>query len=275
MTARVAPTIRAMTELDESIRLAPAGPHTWTATADPRRVASTGMFGGWTAALLLQAVRGDAAGRDQGSPVSLSVHYVSAIAPGSALALRTRFVGGTRALSTWQVELAIGAAESPAALATVVLAPRRETFGFTEAPMPEVPPPDGLPIVHPPGTFGERSRMRPIRGFPPFAQPDARTLFWVRETSGRALDTLQLAYLADNYPPRSWSRRGDPGPYSTITLSVFFHATDAELSGLGDDDVLIEATASRAESATVGAHARLWSRGGVLLATTEQLGWYR
>jgi acyl-CoA thioesterase len=264
-----------MTELDESLRLAPAAPHAWTASADPRRVASTGMFGGWTAALLLRAVQADAAESDPGSPASLSVHYVSAIAPGSALALRTRFVGGTRALSTWQVELAIEGAEAPAALGTVVLARRRETFAFTEAAMPEVPPPDGLPVVHPPGTFGERCNMRPIRGFPPFAQPDARTLLWVRETSGRALDALQLAYLADNYPPRSWPRRTEPGPYSTITLSVFFHATDAELAALGDDDVLIDATASRAESATVGAQARLWSRGGVLLATTEQLGWFR
>ena len=56
---------------------------------------------------------------------------------------------------------------------------------------------------------------------------------------------------------------------------MFFHATDDELAALGDDDVLIDATASRAESATVGAQARLWSRGGVLLATTEQLGWFR
>ena len=112
-------------------------------------------------------------------------------------------------------------------------------------------------------------------GFPPFGQPDSRSVFWVRETSGRPLDAIQLAYLADNFPPRPWSRRKEPGPYSTLTMSVYFHATEAELAAIGDDDVLLEVSASRAESSTVAADARLWSRAGALLATTEQLGWFR
>ena len=141
--------------------------------------------------------------------------------------------------------------------------------------MPEAPPPDGLPQFHPPGTFGQRSRFQPVHGFPIFNRSDARSVFWLRETSGRAIDAVQLAYLADNFPPRSWSRRSEPGPYSTLTLSVYFHATDAELAALGDDDVLLEVSSSRAESSTIAAHARIWSRGGVLLATTEQLGWFR
>ena len=75
-----------MNEFDESIALAPAGPNAWTAHADPRREAGTGMFGGWTAALLLKAVLGDAA--DAGTPVSLSVHFLNAVLPNSALTRR-------------------------------------------------------------------------------------------------------------------------------------------------------------------------------------------
>jgi len=230
-----------MNEFDESIELAPAGLHEWTSRADPRRESTTGMFGGWSAALLLKAVRSDAV--DAGSPVSLSVHFLNAVIPGSALTVRTRPLG--------------------------------ESFGFTDAVMPEAPPPDALPTFHPPGTFGQRSLARPVHGFPIFDRTDSRAVLWVRETSGRAIDAIQLAYLADNYPPRSWSRRTEPGPYSTITLSAYFHATDAELAALGDDDVLLDVSSSRAESSTVAAHARIWSRGGVLLATTEQLGWFR
>ena len=262
-----------MNELDESLALAAAGAHAWTARADPRREASTGMFGGWTAAILLKAVLADAV--EQGGPVSLTVHFITAVAPGSALVLTTRPIGGSRALATWQAELAVEGGQGPGAVATVVLAKRRETFGFTDAVMPPAPPPDGLPEVHPPGTFGQRSLIRPVDGFPMFSRADSRTVFWVRETSGRGFDALQLAYIADNYPPRVWSRRTEPGPYSTITLSVYFHATEGELAAVGDDDVLLEATASRAESSTVAAHARIWSRGGALLATTEQLGWFR
>ena len=58
-------------------------------------------------------------------------------------------------------------------------------------------------------------------------------------------------------------------------MSVYFHAADAELAALGDDEVLLDVSASRAESSTVAAHACLWSRAGSLLATTEQLGWFR
>ncbi len=262
-----------MNEFDESIALSPATPREWTGRADPRREANTGMFGGWTSALLLKAVLSDAV--DAGSPVSLSLNFINAVLPGSALTVRTRPLGGSRALVTWQAELLAEGAAGPAAIATVVLAKRRESFGFTDAVMPDAPPPDALPTFHPPGTFGQRSRIRPVHGFPIFNRADARSVFWVRETSGRALDAIQLAYLADNYPPRSWSRRTEPGPYSTVTLSAYFLATDAELAALGDDDVLLDVSCSRAESSTVAAQARIWSRGGVLLATTEQLGWFR
>lgn len=262
-----------MTEFDESIELRSTAPHVWTGRADPRREATTGMFGGWTAALLLKAVTSDAG--DQGTPCSLSVHFVKAIIPGSELTLRTKALGGSRALSTWQAELAVAGSEDAAAIATVVMARRRESLGFTDPRMPTAAAPEGLPTFHPPGSFGQRCVLKPVYGFPPFDRPDARSAFWVRETSGRALDHVQLAYLADNFPPRHWSRRSEPGPYSTITMSVYFHATDPEIAALGDDDVLLEVEASRAQSSTVAAHARIWSRGGLLLATTEQLGWFK
>ena len=262
-----------MNEFDESIALTAMAPHEWTGHADPRREATTGMFGGWTAAMLLKAVLSDAV--DQGSPSALTVHFVKAVLPGSDVTLRTRLVGGSRALSTWQAELATPGADGPAAIATVVLARRRESTGFTDLRMPDAPPPDTLPGFHPPGPFGQRSRSTPVYGFPLFNRPDTRSTFWVRETSGRALDAIQLAYLADNFPPRPWTQRSGPAPYSTITLSAYFHATEQELAALGDDDVLIDVVGSRAESSTVGAHARIWSRGGALLVTTEQLGWFK
>jgi acyl-CoA thioesterase len=58
-------------------------------------------------------------------------------------------------------------------------------------------------------------------------------------------------------------------------MSVYFHATDDEVAAIGDDYILNEATGSRGARSTAGQHARLWSRAGVLLATSEQLSWYR
>jgi acyl-CoA thioesterase len=141
--------------------------------------------------------------------------------------------------------------------------------------MPDAADPNALPEFHPPGTFGERTSARPVMGYPPFNQAVTRSVGWVRDTSARSLDYVQLAYLADNYPPRIWFKSPGPRPYSTVTMSIYFHASEAELRELGDDYILIDATGSRAESSTVGAHARLWSRKGTLLATTQQLGWFK
>ena len=62
---------------------------------------------------------------------------------------------------------------------------------------------------------------------------------------------------------------------ATPTLSVYFLGTTDEIIAAGDDYVLNEATGTRCEQSTSGQQARLWSRAGALLATTEQLCWYR
>lgn len=108
-----------------------------------------------------------------------------------------------------------------------------------------------------------------------FDQPSTRSLTWVREQSARAIDRLQLAYLADAYAPRIFFKSKAPRPFSTITMSVYFFASDEELSAIGDDYILSEITGTRAEQSTVGSSGRLWSRSGALLATTEQMGWFR
>ncbi len=262
-----------MNEFDESIQLQAQSTNVWTAHADHRRVAMSGMYGGWTATLLLHAILKDAV--DAGSVSALTIHFLHAIIPGSALTVRTRNVNSSRSLSVWHAEVEVDGVPGPAATATAVIARRRDSFSFVDIAMPDVPPPDTLPELHPPGTFGERSLVRPAIGRTPFNQPDTRSVAWVREMSGRALDSLQLAYLADNYPPKTWSMRSDPSPYSTITMSIYFHGTHEEVSALGDDYVLIEAAGTRAQASTVGAQGRIWSRDGLLLVTTEQLGWFR
>ena len=262
-----------MTELDESLALQSSGVGAWRAYADPRREAFGTTYGGWIAAILLKAVLDDS--RAEGTPSALTVHFLVQISPGSQLRLVARSLGAGRSLSFWHSELTVDDAETPAALATVVLAKRKEGEAFTDLPMPEVPLPDALPEAHPPGAFGERSVIRAVTGVPPYNRTDSRSITWIRETSGRALDYVQLAYLSDHYAPRVFFRSPRPRPYATVTLSMYFHAGEAELRALGDDYVLIDARGSRAEASTVGSRVELWSRDGKLLATTEQLGWFR
>jgi len=258
---------------DDTSHLRSDGNHVWVGLAEPRQEAIAGMFGGWTAALLLRAVLSDAI--DQGSPSTLTVHFIKAIKPGSEVKIRTQDMGGGRSLSVWQADVQVASTEGVAAIATVVLSKRRPSHGFTDIVIPPAPPPETLAEFKVPGKWGQLNTYRPCRGSSPFNQPDTRSLIWVRDRAGRPLDALHLAYHSDNFPPRTWFLRSEPGPYSTIAMSVYFHATEQDWAAAGDDYLLLDVVGTRAESSTVGARANIWSRGGVLLATTEQIGWFR
>jgi acyl-CoA thioesterase len=58
-------------------------------------------------------------------------------------------------------------------------------------------------------------------------------------------------------------------------MSVYFYASADELAAVGDDFVLSEAVGTRAEQSIAGSQLRLWSRSGALLATSEQLCWFK
>ncbi len=258
--------------LASSLALIPAGRGAFTALADPQYEANTGMFGGWTAALLLGAVCDHAV--EAGSPAALTVNYVARIPPGAVLKLSVEALGGSASVSHWHsaARLADG---TLAACATTIMTRRRPSDSACDWTIPEAAPPDTLAASRPPGSFGRHVDVRAIRGEPPFNQPDMSTLAWVRETSGRPIDALQLAFLADIYAPRVYLIGAAPRPSSTLTLSVYFLAAPDELRQAGDDHILTEAWGTRVEQAQVGSQARLWSKAGRLLATTEQLCWFR
>lgn len=259
--------------LDQSLALAPTGEGEWRAHGDPNYEAGTGMFGGWTAALLLKAVLSDA--RAQGEPVTLNVNYVSRVDPKGALNISARPIGGSRSVTTWQVELRNEGEENVATLATVIMALRRESVGFTEHEAPEAPAPETLPMFHPPAPFGQRTDVRPVAGYPPFSQPDTRALHWAREISSAPLDHVRLAYLADCYPPRMLPIGTTWRMSSTLTMAVYFYATREEMAAASDGYVLSEVTGTRAAASTCGSWLNMWSRTGALMATSEQMCWFK
>ena len=261
-----------MSELEEALTITPSGDHTWTAFADPRREATNGMYGGWTAGVLLRAVL-ESPDR-AGTPSAITVSFLRRVETGTTVTVETRLVGGSRSIHHWTADLR-DAEGHALAHALVVCCERRETDGRTEWTMPTAPDPDALEEFHPPSMEGERTLHRPISGYPPFAQRSTQSASWVRETSGRRVDYVQLAYLADNYAPRCFFWSEGPRLSATMTFSVYFHATPDEIDAIGDDYVLNEATATRGHASTVGQQARLWSRQGKLLVTTEQLCSFR
>ncbi len=262
-----------MSELEVALTLRPSGDGGWLGVADPRYESIAGMFGGWAAALLLRATIRSAAG--SATPSAITVNYVGKVEPGSDVVVRAHHVGGGRSIHHWRVELMAADDRRTLAHAMVVLAERRATDGHTEPTMPDAPDPETLGEFHPPGSQGDRMLHRPVSGYPPFGRGATASQAWVREMTGRRVDAVQLAFLSDAYAPRSFFWSEAPRPSATMTMSVSFHASDDEIDAVGDDYVLNEAVGTRGVHATSGQQARLWSRRGELLVTTEQLCWYR
>ena len=259
-----------MAHLDAALALEPDGEGRWRAHADADHESINAMFGGWTVAILLRAVLASA--ESDAQPSATTVNFVRPVAPGTDVTLTASRLGGGRSLEHWRAELHAADGELLATGLTV-LAHRRETDAHLQFEMPASPPPEGLEQIHAPGPQGEQMEIRLVSG--EWGSGDTRGSHWLRDANGRALDDLQLAYLADQYAPRSFYWGVGMRPSATITLSVYFHATADELAAVGTDYVLNEATGTRGEQSTSGQQARLWSRDGVLLATSEQLCWYR
>ena len=261
-----------MSTIAESLTLRPDGDGRWLAHADPDHQSITGMFGGWTTGVLLGAVM-RTSNDTAASPSAMTVNFIGAISPGHDVVVTVEHLGGGRSIDHWRAEVRSMTDEAVLASGLVALTKRRPSDPHLQLSMPEALDPDGLERIYAPPPQGLQSDLRTVFGA--YASGDSRDCIWVRDVSGRPLDHLQLAYFADQYAPRSFFWGDGPGPSATISMSVYFHATDDEIAAVGDDYILNEATGTRAEYSTSGQQARLWSRDGTLLATTEQLCWYR
>jgi acyl-CoA thioesterase len=257
--------------LEDALALYATGEGSYRAHADPDNEAGTGMFGGWTAALLLKSVLCDP--RAEGEAAALNVNYIRRIPPKSELTVKCAPLGGSQAVATWSADVFVESREAPSATARIVLANRRESDAFTERTPPDAPDPETLPMIHPPASFGQRVDMRAWTI--PFGQKSTHSAHWIRERSGHPVDHVLLAYLSDAYPPRILLRSQAMRPSSTLTLSAYFYAAAEELAGVGDDFILSEAVGTRATASTMGAQLNMWSRSGALLATSEQLCWFK
>jgi len=255
----------------EAIELRPEAAGRWVAHADRDHESITGMFGGWTSAVVLNAV--NRSSESAASPASMTINFIGAIPAGADVAVDVERIGGGRSIQHWRAEVRMVGEEDLDASALVVLAERRTSDPHVELTMPQVPDPATLEQIQAPPPQGLQTEIRAVSG--EFASGSTASSHWQRDASGRPLDHVHLAYLADQYAPRSFYWGVGIRPSATLTMSVYFHATADEISAVGTDYILNEAVGTRGESSTSGQKARLWSRDGTLLATTEQLCWYR
>jgi acyl-CoA thioesterase len=251
--------------LDESLALEAVGAGNWRGHAHALFEAFNGMFGGWTVALLLKAIISDPAAT--GSAIAMTVNFIAPVQPGSDLRLHTTCIGAGRSLAHWRCDVVDEA--------LVILGNRRESDRYTEGAMPDIALPETLLPYRPPFPNNPPLEIRNGAGGPTFNQSHTRTLGWEKETSGRPIDVLTLAMLSDGGMPRISTISPAPRRSATLTLSVNFLASEAELAACGDDFILSDMIATRIEQSIVGTRKTMWSRAGALLATSEQVCWFR
>ena len=262
---------------DSAIALAPQGEGMWQGHTSPAYANMIGPFGGTTAAQALNAVLQPPA--RLGEPVALTVNFAAALADGPFL-VHACPARTNRSTQHWVVDMRQG--ERTVLTATAVTALRRETWGATETAMPQVPGPDDVPPPARPGRVEWLNRydMRFIRGGLPPAWDDtqardSRTELWVRDQPERPLDFASLTALADVFFPRIWRRRATMTPIGTVSMTVYYHAGNAQLQATGTGWLLGRAEAHAFRDGYFDQAAQMWNEAGELLATTHQVVYYK
>jgi hypothetical protein len=235
-----------------------------------------GLWGGYAIGLAIRVL--EAEPEAVGEALSLTLTYVTAV-PAGLLDVRTRRIRQGGSVGVWEVELLPAGSDQVGVHAIVTLARRPATPAFAFAVMPDAPDPASLPAPPPPSEamrhYGAASfERRTLEGFPPAPGISSRSLTWVRSQRGR-FDKALLGMVTDNSAPRAMYALGPTIRTTTLTLTAYLHATAEELAEVGDDFILVECEGRVGGGGASDERSSYWSRSGKLLATSEQLAWYR
>jgi acyl-CoA thioesterase len=261
---------------DIAISLQPQADGTWLGQTSAAYANMVGPFGGITTAQVLNAILQHP---DRlGEPVSLTVNFCAAVTDG-AFTLQARPARTNRSTQHWTIEMLQD--RQTVITATAVTAVRRETWGVDEEPMPLCPPPAEVPPPQAmaPMEFLKRYEQRPVTGQLPSVWDgtghSSLTQIWVRDLPPRPMDFVALACISDVFFPRVFIRRATHVPVGTVSLTVYFHASAAQLQATGTGYLLGQAQAQAFRNGFFDQRSQLWNEAGVLLVTTHQIVYYK
>jgi acyl-CoA thioesterase len=261
---------------DQAIALERQANGHWLGHTSPGYANMMGPYGGISAAQLLNAVLLHP--ERLGDPVALTVNFAAAVADG-AFEIQARAARTNRSTQHWMIEMVQDG--QTVLTATAMTAVRRETWGQNEVPMPELPAPMQVEraAVRAPMEFVQRYEQRYLVGGLPQAWDGSGehslTQLWVRDTPPRALDYASLAAVADVFIPRVFVRRATRVPTGTVSMTVYFHATTAQLAETGSGFLLGQARAQAYRDGYFDQTAQLWNEAGTLMATSHQIVYYK
>jgi hypothetical protein len=260
-----------------SIPLTAIAPGRWSTVAGPEwSNPGGGLWGGYAIGLCVRVL--EAEPEAVGEALSLTLTYAAGL-PAGDLDVRTRRLRQGGSVGVWEVELLAAGSDQVSVHAIVTTARRPDTPDFAFAKMPAAPDPASLPSHDAPGDvarhYGASAfERRSLEGFPPQPSGDSRSLAWVRSRRG-PLDKALLGMITDNSAPRAMYALGPTIMTTTLSLTAYLHATVDDLAEVGDDFILVECEGRVGGGGASDERSSYWRRDGKLLATSEQLAWYR
>lgn len=257
-----------------------AGDSQWRGHTSEDYWAFIGPFGGITAATMLRAIIEHS--QREGDPLALTVNYCAPIAAGP-FDLDVRLIKANRSTQHWSVELTQQNGET-AAFATAVFAVRRPSWSHRPVSRPEAAsfeetrryPRSGLKM-----SWVHQYDFRFVEGQPLFgvATPgDLASPFsklWIGDAAPRRLDALSLASMSDAFFARIFHVRNELLPFGTVSLTTYFHVDADDLIAEDASHVLAVSDASVFHKSYSDQTGALWSPGGKLLATTQQIAYFK
>jgi len=247
----------------------------FSGTAHPAFTNMIGPFGGWSAAILAKAMM-VSAGEDM-ELVSITTDFMAGVEEGP-IEIETRCDRAGRSTEFWSARLTGNDGQVLGTRATGILSRRRDTISWTEGQCPKVPDPESCERFEVPMAWTKTLEIRNAshQAFK-LNKPteDMNSSAWVRIDPPRTLDAAALVALADTPTPRLFLALGRPDVISTVSMTVYIHASKEDFAKTCDDYLLVDTDGARGHRGFYDQHARMWSRDGRLLATTQQIVWYK
>lgn len=260
--------------LDEDSALRPAGAGTFEGAVASGWGTPRGPLGGYVMAIVLRGMSLAVAGSpspgagSERAVRSLTVHFLRPPQAGPVV-VRTAIERSGRSLTTVTARL-----EQEGRLLALALGAYSvpwESPTLSEAPMPEVEPPDdGRPVLAVPDgpAFMSRLTMQARFGGPPFTgAARAEVGGWLGTAEERPVDELAVVVLADAWFPAPWVRLTELRPAPTIELTVLFRAP----LPLADSVLLGRFRTRLVRDGFFEEDGELWAPDGTLVAQSRQL----
>ena len=260
---------------DRETALIPCGGDHYTFEAsDVYRNPTGAAFGGWVAAIMARAVENHE--QRQSPIVSMQATYIAGVGPGE-VNVDAKLLKAGASTQFWRVELT--QAGNLAIVADIVTSNRRPVELNYQIEMPKVPAPEENPKLEPltgqsPGWMPAYDQ-RIAKGVPFQINDTPDSIVWIKEADGRPLDRISITSICDVPMPRTFFLSNEFHPGSTVAMSTYIFASEEDIAAAGSDYLIMRVTGAVVRNSKCDSRVELWARNGTLLATSNQIGFFR